>query len=82
MPPMHMMRSETSIRFSMTRILSEILAPPTIAVSGRCTLAASSTFEKASSSFFTRRPHAHGILPAMPTIDACARWAVPKASLT
>ena len=40
-----MMRSDWSIRFSRTRILSLILAPPTMAVSGRCTLSASSTCE-------------------------------------
>mmetsp|Transcript_12894 Transcript_12894/g.27356 ORF Transcript_12894/g.27356 Transcript_12894/m.27356 type:complete len:366 (-) Transcript_12894:579-1676(-) len=82
MPPMHITRSDFSIRFSMTRILSEILAPPTIAVSGRCTLAGSSTCANASSSFATSSPPTHGIFPAMPTIEEWARCAVPKASLT
>merc|ERR1719460_2537156 len=82
MPPMHMMRSAWSIRFSRTRILSLILAPPTMAVSGRCTLSASSTCEKALSSLATSSPDTHGMAPFMPTMEECARCAVPKASLT
>mmetsp|Transcript_14270 Transcript_14270/g.30640 ORF Transcript_14270/g.30640 Transcript_14270/m.30640 type:complete len:254 (-) Transcript_14270:538-1299(-) len=80
-PPMTRMRSDCSIKFSMTRILSEILAPPTMAVSGRCTLSVSRTLEKASSSLATNRPETHGMAPFRPTMDECARCAVPNASL-
>mmetsp|Transcript_2467 Transcript_2467/g.6641 ORF Transcript_2467/g.6641 Transcript_2467/m.6641 type:complete len:286 (+) Transcript_2467:292-1149(+) len=81
-PPQRMSLSARSMRFSITSTLSLILAPPTMAVSGRCTSAGSSTCENASSSFSTRRPATQGILPAMPTMEECARCAVPNASLT
>ena len=45
MPPQMMMPSAVSIRLSISLILSEILAPPTIAMSGFCGLL--STLEKA-----------------------------------
>eukprot|EP00409_Alexandrium_fundyense_P008152 CAMPEP_0195049472 /NCGR_PEP_ID=MMETSP0347-20130606/57357_1 /TAXON_ID=2932 /ORGANISM="Alexandrium fundyense, Strain CCMP1719" /LENGTH=53 /DNA_ID=CAMNT_0040078215 /DNA_START=13 /DNA_END=174 /DNA_ORIENTATION=+ len=53
-----------------------------MAVSGLCTCSGSSTCWKASSSFATNRPETQGILPCMPTIEECARCAVPKASFT
>mmetsp|Transcript_6971 Transcript_6971/g.8397 ORF Transcript_6971/g.8397 Transcript_6971/m.8397 type:complete len:260 (+) Transcript_6971:721-1500(+) len=77
-----MILSARSIKLSMTRTLSLILAPPTIAVSGFSTLSSSRTWEKASSSLATRRPATQGILPAMPTVDEWARCAVPNASFT
>mmetsp|Transcript_25939 Transcript_25939/g.70135 ORF Transcript_25939/g.70135 Transcript_25939/m.70135 type:complete len:305 (+) Transcript_25939:291-1205(+) len=82
MPPMAMMPSALSMSESITSTLSDTLAPPTIATRGRCTREGSSTFLKASSSFWRRKPLTQGILPAMPTMDACARCAVPNASFT
>mmetsp|Transcript_9355 Transcript_9355/g.18722 ORF Transcript_9355/g.18722 Transcript_9355/m.18722 type:complete len:209 (+) Transcript_9355:587-1213(+) len=81
MPPHAITQSDCLIRFSITRILSLILAPPTMAVSGRSTLSPI-TWLNASSSLLTRSPATHGIRPFIPTIDACARCAVPNASLT
>ena len=46
MPPQAMMPSDFSIRFSITRILSEILAPPTMARRGRSTFSGSMTWRK------------------------------------
>ena len=68
-----------SIMFIMSWILSETLAPPRMARTGLDGV--SSTFANASSSLATRKPHAFVSKPS-PTIDECARWAVPKASLT
>mmetsp|Transcript_26871 Transcript_26871/g.60346 ORF Transcript_26871/g.60346 Transcript_26871/m.60346 type:complete len:215 (-) Transcript_26871:655-1299(-) len=68
MPPQMMILSDTSIRFSITRTLSLILAPPTIAVRG-VFFSGPSTFWNASSSFATSSPETQGILPPMPTID-------------
>mmetsp|Transcript_8416 Transcript_8416/g.19661 ORF Transcript_8416/g.19661 Transcript_8416/m.19661 type:complete len:253 (-) Transcript_8416:4-762(-) len=82
MPPHAMMPSLFSMRFSITRILSLILAPPTMARRGRSTFSGSMIWEKASSSLSTRRPETQGILPLQPTSEECARWAVPKASDT
>mmetsp|Transcript_7381 Transcript_7381/g.12425 ORF Transcript_7381/g.12425 Transcript_7381/m.12425 type:complete len:205 (-) Transcript_7381:587-1201(-) len=73
MPPMHMTRSLLSMRFSMTRTLSLILAPPTMAVRGRCTFDSSRTSEKACSSLATSKPLTQGIFPLSPTIEEWAR---------
>mmetsp|Transcript_21004 Transcript_21004/g.47989 ORF Transcript_21004/g.47989 Transcript_21004/m.47989 type:complete len:264 (-) Transcript_21004:229-1020(-) len=73
MPPQRISLSARSIKFSITRILSEILAPPTMAVSGRSTFFGSSTCEKASSSLATSRPDTQGISPLIATIEECAR---------
>jgi hypothetical protein len=63
----------------MSGILSAIFAPPRMASSGRCGW--SSTAANALSSASIRKPAAFcGSLT--PTIDECARCAVPKASLT
>mmetsp|Transcript_62132 Transcript_62132/g.183641 ORF Transcript_62132/g.183641 Transcript_62132/m.183641 type:complete len:268 (-) Transcript_62132:577-1380(-) len=82
MPPQMMMLSLLSIKLSITRTLSEILAPPTIDVSGVFFNSGSRTFEKAWSSLASSRPETQGILPCIPTIDECALWAVPNASHT
>ena len=55
------------------------LAPPRMASTGLTGV--SRTLEKAASSLATRKPEALTENPS-PTIDECARWAVPKASLT
>ena len=61
--------------------LSEILAPPTIATNGRSGL--SRTFPSAASSRAMSGPAAgRAKWDATPAVDACARCAVPKASLT
>ena len=63
----------------MSRILSETLAPPRMASTGFA--GESRTCEKAFSSLATRKPDALMSKPS-PTIDECARCAVPKASFT
>ena len=63
----------------MRGILSAIFAPPKIANNGRLGLL--STVSKAFSSASKRKPAAlRGKFT--PTIEECARWAVPKASFT
>ncbi len=81
MPPPIMRLSTTSSIFSMISILSEIFAPPIMAVKGFS--AFSNTFLALSSSAAMTRP-AHLSLKNCATIvvDACARCAVPKASFT
>ena len=64
----------------MTLILSLTLAPPRMAANGRP--GASSSLREASSSRSISRPAYAGRIFAMPTVEAWARCAVPKASLT
>ena len=64
----------------MTLILSETFAPPRIAANGR--FGASSSFESIASSRSMSSPAYAGRNLAIPTVEACARWAVPNASLT
>mmetsp|Transcript_19914 Transcript_19914/g.66985 ORF Transcript_19914/g.66985 Transcript_19914/m.66985 type:complete len:248 (+) Transcript_19914:1097-1840(+) len=71
--------STLSSMFLMSWILSDTLAPPRMASTGRAGL--SSTLAKASSSLATRKPAALVAKPS-PTMELCARWAVPKASFT
>ena len=68
-----------SSRLLMSRILSLTFAPPRMASLGLA--GASSTWRKASSSRATRKPAALTSKPS-PSIDECARCAVPNASLT
>ena len=68
------------IRFSITPILSDTLAPPRIDTNG-CS-GASSALPITSISFSIRKPTAEGRILATPTLDACALWLVPKASFT
>ena len=77
-----MIVSDFSIRLPMTKTLSEIFAPPTMAVNGVFLSSGSSTFENACNSLATSRPDTHGIFPDIPTIELWALCAVPKASQT
>ena len=66
---------------SISAILSVTLAPPSTTTSGRSgasTIPRSVVTSRSSSS--PARPGA-GARPR-PTVEACARWAAPKASLT
>ncbi len=61
-------------------ILSETFAPPRIKRKGFSGF--SSSLLKALISFSIRRPATPGMNSAIPAVEACALWAVPKASLT
>ena len=81
-PPPIIRLSTLSSRFSITIILSDTLAPPIIAVkgfSGRC-----STLSILFNSLTIRYPNifSSGKNFAIIVVDACALWAVPKASFT
>ena len=68
-------------RFWITSILSETLAPPRMATHGRAGLVV--TIPRYFSSFSMSSPAAAcGAKWTMPSVEAWARWAVPKASLT
>merc|ERR1719428_216089 len=71
--------STFDVRFLMSWILSDTFAPPRIASTGRA--GSSSTFPNASSSFCSSPPAAFTSKPS-PTIEECARCAVPNASFT
>ena len=81
-PPMTMALT-LLVRFSMTPILSETLAPPRMATNGRS--GSFSVSPRNFNSFSIRKPMTRG-LPAMTIgtvyIEALSRWAVPKASST
>mmetsp|Transcript_18131 Transcript_18131/g.38949 ORF Transcript_18131/g.38949 Transcript_18131/m.38949 type:complete len:252 (-) Transcript_18131:524-1279(-) len=79
MPPPMIILSTLASKFLMRRILSLTLAPPRIARTGFD--GQSSTLPKAASSLATRKPAALTSKPS-PTMEECARCAVPKASLT
>ena len=64
----------------MTLILSLTFAPPRIAANGRS--GATISLESIASSRSMSRPAYAGSSFAMPTVDACARCAEPKASFT
>mmetsp|Transcript_13945 Transcript_13945/g.43199 ORF Transcript_13945/g.43199 Transcript_13945/m.43199 type:complete len:275 (+) Transcript_13945:305-1129(+) len=82
MPPPIRTESHLSSIDSMTGIFVDTLAPPRMAVNGR--FGASIAPLMYTSSFSMRKPPAAG--PEMcfttPSVDACARCAVPNASLT
>mmetsp|Transcript_18058 Transcript_18058/g.56237 ORF Transcript_18058/g.56237 Transcript_18058/m.56237 type:complete len:263 (+) Transcript_18058:264-1052(+) len=78
-PPPMIILSTLSSMFLISWILSDTLAPPRMASTGRA--GASSTFANATSSLATRKPAALVVKPS-PSIDECARCAVPKASET
>mmetsp|Transcript_12830 Transcript_12830/g.17830 ORF Transcript_12830/g.17830 Transcript_12830/m.17830 type:complete len:247 (+) Transcript_12830:553-1293(+) len=87
MPPETRTFSHLSMRDSRTVIFVDTLAPPTIAAKGR-TGEVTAEWRKAIS-FSRRRPLTAGapgwrafICSTTPAVDECARWAVPKASLT
>ena len=80
MPPPMSTRSALFNNRSSAAILSETFAPPRIATKGR------TGFCKAPSRYCTSRvsrwPAKAGNNCASPTLEACARWPVPKASFT
>mmetsp|Transcript_14279 Transcript_14279/g.21846 ORF Transcript_14279/g.21846 Transcript_14279/m.21846 type:complete len:253 (-) Transcript_14279:530-1288(-) len=80
-PPPMMILSHLSTRASRTVILDETLDPPTMAAMGFSPpLTAPSRY---SSSLARRNPETAGLRNLVtPSVEACARWAVPKASLT
>lgn len=78
-PPPIIISSTLSSKLSMRGILSCILAPPSTTKYGFWGY--SSAFEKYSSSRFIRSPAAR-IGHVIPTIEECARCAVPNASFT
>ncbi len=73
--------STTFMRFRMTSILSDTLAPPRIATQGRSGFVVA--LPRYSSSLSIKRPAAAcGMNWIIPTVEACARCADPKASFT
>ena len=58
-----------------------ILAPPMIAANGRSGLLTSAP-EVVDLLLHQEARHGGQVRPPRPTVEACARWAVPKASLT
>ena len=80
MPPPITSMSTFFTRFMSRSILVETLAPPTIATTGRAGLPR--PFSNASSSACMVLPAKAGRWRASPSVEACARWAAEKASLT
>ncbi|MPN05640.1 hypothetical protein SDC9_152891 [bioreactor metagenome] len=80
MPPPMMMASTFGKRFLITPILSDTLAPPKMATKGRLGLVRAPPITEIS--FSIRNPHTAGRNFATPSVEAWARWADPKASLT
>mmetsp|Transcript_3805 Transcript_3805/g.5698 ORF Transcript_3805/g.5698 Transcript_3805/m.5698 type:complete len:233 (+) Transcript_3805:236-934(+) len=80
-PPPMMILSHLSRRASRTVILDETLDPPTMAAIGVFPLDTAPS--RYSSSLARRNPDTAGERNLVtPSVDAWARWAVPKASLT
>src|SRR5690606_25686753 len=81
MPPPKISSSVFAASARSTSSLPDTFAPPTIAASGR--FGASSAVASASSSATSNGPaHAIGAYRATPVVLACARCAVPNASIT
>ncbi len=81
MPPPMSSTSTLLSRFSITPILSDTFAPPSIATKGRSGFSTASP--KNLSSFSIRKPETLvSIKWVTPSVEACARCAVPKASFT
>mmetsp|Transcript_18270 Transcript_18270/g.42595 ORF Transcript_18270/g.42595 Transcript_18270/m.42595 type:complete len:236 (-) Transcript_18270:454-1161(-) len=78
MPPPIIILFTLEHRFLMSWILSLTLAPPKMAKTGLAGL--SKTFAKADNSACMRKPE-HLMSNPSPTMELCARCAVPKASL-
>ena len=78
-PPMNSV-STLSNKASITPILSDTFAPPTIAINGLTGL--SIVFFKKSISFSIKNPATAGKYDATPVVDACALCAEPNASFT
>src|SRR5436189_59681 len=79
-PPIRI-ASTLSMRFTMRSILSDTLAPPRTATYGLSGWSLRRVSAAISPSI--RRPAAGvGRWRVIPTTEACARWAVPKASFT
>mmetsp|Transcript_19365 Transcript_19365/g.33228 ORF Transcript_19365/g.33228 Transcript_19365/m.33228 type:complete len:254 (-) Transcript_19365:571-1332(-) len=80
-PPPMMIFSHLSRRASRTVILEETLDPPTMAAMGFSPVAIAPS--RYSSSLARRNPETEGWRNLVtPSVEAWARWAVPKASLT
>mmetsp|Transcript_8419 Transcript_8419/g.20805 ORF Transcript_8419/g.20805 Transcript_8419/m.20805 type:complete len:254 (+) Transcript_8419:313-1074(+) len=80
-PPPMMTVSHLSRRASKTVILVETLDPPTMAIMGFSPLVTAPS--RYSSSLAKRNPETDGCKNLVtPSVEAWARWAVPKASLT
>mmetsp|Transcript_11462 Transcript_11462/g.27381 ORF Transcript_11462/g.27381 Transcript_11462/m.27381 type:complete len:254 (-) Transcript_11462:645-1406(-) len=80
-PPPMMTVSHLSRRASKTVILVETFDPPTMAIIGFSPLVTAPS--RYSSSFAKRNPETDGWRNFVtPSVEACARWAVPKASFT
>ena len=79
-PPPTRSTSALANKLSTTPILSEILAPPRMATKGRS--GSATALPRKAISFSIKEPATAGRYLATPAVDACARWAVPKASLT
>mmetsp|Transcript_20932 Transcript_20932/g.29541 ORF Transcript_20932/g.29541 Transcript_20932/m.29541 type:complete len:232 (-) Transcript_20932:541-1236(-) len=80
-PPPMMTLSHLSRRASRTVILEETLDPPTIAAMGVFPLETAPS--RYSSSLASKKPETEGERNLVtPSVEAWARWAVPKASLT
>ena len=80
MPPPMISLPTLPTRLPRRSSLVETLAPPTTAHTGR--LGLPSALSSASSSACIRRPAAAGRRLARPSVEACARCAAEKASLT
>mmetsp|Transcript_35101 Transcript_35101/g.91892 ORF Transcript_35101/g.91892 Transcript_35101/m.91892 type:complete len:254 (+) Transcript_35101:187-948(+) len=80
-PPPMMTLSHLSSRASRTVILEETLDPPTMAAMGFFPLLMAPS--RYSSSLASKNPPTEGLRNLVtPSVEAWARWAVPKASLT
>ncbi len=81
MPPPTIIWSHFSDKANSTSSLLETLEPPTIATNGLAGWA--KAFSNASNSAANKGPaQATGAKRATPWVEAWARWAVPKASMT
>ena len=78
-PPIRI-ASASSLKRSMTPILSVTLAPPRTTTSGR--FGSSSTEVSSLELALEQEPGVGGQVRATPSVEAWARWAAPKASLT
>ena len=72
--------STLSNKFSITPILSDTFAPPSIATNGCAGF--SNAPPKNSNSFSIKNPDTAGKYEATPVVELCALCAVPNASLT
>ena len=79
-PPPIINVSTLSNKLSITPILSETFAPPSIAINGLSGLLIA--FPKTVNSFSIKNPDTAGKYAAIPAVEACALCAAPNASFT